>query len=152
MRTILFVMLLFFAVPYATAYDPIKIKQLINDERTLFQIARWHGNDEAQQWSAESDIKLLTVEINPNQTKIGSPFFSPPARKASKARCTALASIALGVATTEEQSSIANVINKAMQHHQRKSFELNNVRFDAIPVLKGPFVTMYCSVTPVGKS
>ena len=152
MRTILLVMLLLFTVPCVAAYDPMQIKRFINDERALFKISRWHGSDEAQQWSAESEIKLLTVEINPNQTKIGSPYFSPPLREAARARCTAVASLALGVSTAEEQTAIAQVINKATQHHQRKSFELNNVRFDAIPVVKGAFVTMYCSVTPIGPS
>jgi len=151
-RIILLVILLIFAVPCAAAYDPMQIKQFINDERALFQIKRWHGSDEAQQWSAESDIKLLTVEINPNQTKIGSPYFSPPLREAAKARCTAVARLALGVTTAEEQAAIARVMSKATQHHQRRSFELNNVRFDAIPVVKGMFVTMYCSVTPIGPS
>lgn len=152
MRTILLVMLLLFTVPCAAAYDPIQIKQFINDERALFQITQWHGSDEAQQWSADSDIKFLSVEINRNQTKIGSPFFSRPLREAANARCTAVASLALGVATAEEQAAIAKVMSKAMQHHQRQSFELNNVRFDAIPVLKGAFVTMYCSVTPIGNA
>ena len=152
MRTILLVMLLLFTVPCAAAYDPMQIKQFINDERALFQVKQWHGSDEAQQWSAESEIKLLTVEINRNQTKIGSPYFSPPLRKAAKKRCTAVASLALGVKTAEEQAAIEKVISKATQHHQRKSFELNNVRFDAIPVVKGAFVTMYCSVTPIGPS
>jgi len=149
-RITLPVMLLLFAVPCAAAYDPMQIKQFINDERALFQISQWHGSDEAQQWSAVSEIKLLTVEINRNQTKIGSPFFSPPLREAANARCTAVASLALGVATAEEQAAIENVMNKSMQYHQRQSFELNNVRFDAIPVVKGPFVTMYCSVMPIG--
>lgn len=152
MRIILLVILLIFAVPCAAAYDPMQIKQFINDERALFQITRWHGSDEAQQWNAESEIKLLTVEISSNQTKIGSPYFSPPLREAAKARCTAVARLALGVTTTEEQAAITKVISKATQHHQRRSFELNNVRFDAIPVVKGMFVTMYCSVTPIGSS
>ncbi|WP_455218787.1 hypothetical protein [Kaarinaea lacus] len=152
MRTILLIMLLFFTVPCAAAYDPVQIKQFINDERALFQIKRWQGNDEAQQWSAESEIQLLTVEINRNQTKIGSPYFSPPLREEAKARCTAVAIFALGVATAEAQAAIENVLSKATQHHQRQSFELNNVRFDAIPVVKGSFVTMYCSVTPMSVS
>lgn len=152
MRTIFLVMLLFFTAPCAAAYDPMLIKQFINDERALFHIKHWQGNDEAQQWSAESDIKLLTVEINPKQTKIGSPYFSPPLRKEAKARCTALASLALGVSTAEEQAAIVNVVSKATQYHRRQSFELNNVRFDVIPVVKGPFVTMYCSVMPIGSS
>lgn len=148
-RSILLVIFLFIVAPCAAAYDPMQLKQFINDERELFQITRWQGSDEAQQWTAESDIRLLTVEINPNQTKIGSPYFNPPLRKAAKARCAAVASLALGVATAEEQAAIDKVITKATQHHQRKSFELNNVRFDANPVVKGPFVTMYCSVTQV---
>ncbi len=152
MRTILLVMLLLFTVPGAAAYDPVQLKQFINDERALFQIKRWHGSDEAQQWNAESDIKYLSVEISPDQTKIGSAYFSPPFREAAKARCIAVASLALGVSTAEEQAAIEKVISKATQHHQRRSFELNNVRFDAIPVVKGPFVTMYCSVTPIGAS
>ena len=149
MRTVLLVMLLFFTVPCVAAYDPMQIKQFINDERTLFQIKRWRGSDEAQQWSAESEIKYLTVEINRNQAKIGSPYFSPPLREAAKARCLAVARLALGVTKAEEQTAIERVISKATQHHQRQSFELNNVRFDAIPVVKGPFVTMYCSVTAI---
>ena len=152
MRIIFLVMLLLFTVPCAAAYDPMQIKQFINDERALFQVTQWHGSDEAQQWSADSDIKFLSVEINRNQTKIGSPYFSPPLREAAKARCTAVARLALGVATAEEQAAIAKVISKATQQHQRQSFELNNVRFDAIPILKGAFVTMYCSVTPIGSS
>ena len=151
-RTFLLVILSFSTVPSAAAYDPMQIKQFINDERALFQIARWQGSDEAQQWSAESEIKLLTVEINRNQTKIGSPYFSPPLRKAAIARCTAVASLALGVETAEEQAAIEKVMSKATQHHQRQFYELNNVRFDAIPVVKGAFVTMYCSVTPIGPS
>ena len=147
MRTILLVILLFFMVPYAAAYNPMQIKQFISDEHALFHIKHWQGNDEAQQWSAESEIKLLTVEINANQTKIGSSYFSPPLRQEAKARCIALASLALGVSTAEEQAAIENVMIKATQYHRRQSFELNNVRFDAIPVVKGPFVTMYCSVT-----
>lgn len=149
MRTILFVMLLIFTLPCAAAYDPLQIKQFINDESELFQIKRWKGSDEKQQWSAESEIKLLSIEVNPDQTKIGSPYFSPPARKAAAARCTAVAGLALGVSSAEEQAAIAKVINKATQHHQRQSFELNNVRFEAIPVMKGAFVTMFCSVTPI---
>ena len=152
MRTILLVVLLFFTVPCAAAYDPMQIKQFISDEHALFQITRWHGSDEAQQWSAESEINLLTVEINRDQTRIGSSYFSPPLREAARARCTAVASLALGVVTAEEQAAIEKVISKATQHHQRQSFELNNVRFDAIPVVKGPFVTMYCSITPIGPS
>ena len=152
MRIIFLVMLLLFTVPCAAAYDPMQIKQFINDERALFQVTQWHGSDEAQQWSADSDIKFLSVEINRNQTKIGSPYFSPPLREAAKARCIAVASLALGVATAEEQAAIAKVISKATQQHQRQSFELNNVRFDAIPILKGAFVTMYCSVSPIGAS
>ena len=152
MRIIFLVMLLLFTVPCAAAYDPMQIKQFINDERALFQVTQWHGSDEAQQWSADSDIKFLSVEINRNQTKIGSPYFSPPLREAAKARCIAVASLALGVATAEEQAAIAKVISKATQQHQRQSFELNNARFDAIPILKGAFVTMYCSVTPIGSS
>ena len=152
MRIIFLVMLLLFTMPCAAAYDPMQIKQFINDERALFQVTQWHGSDEAQQWSADSDIKFLSVEINRNQTKIGSPYFSPPLREAAKARCTAVARLALGVATAEEQAAIAKAISKATQQHQRQSFELNNVRFDAIPILKGAFVTMYCSVTPIGAS
>ena len=152
MRTISLVMFLLFTVPCVAAYDPVQIKQFISEERALFQIKQWHGSDEAQQWNAESEIKLLTVEINRNQTKIGSPYYSPPLREAAKARCTAVASLALGVATAEEQAAIAKVLSKATQQHQRKTFELNNVRFDAIPILKGPFVTMYCSVTPIDPS
>ena len=152
MRTILLVMLSFFTVPCVAAYDPLQIKQFINDERELFQIMRWDGSDAAQQWSAESEIKLLTVEINRHQTKIGSPYFSPPLREAAIARCAAVASLALGAETAEDQAAIENVMSKATQHHQRQSFELNNVRFDAIPVVKGAFVTMYCSVTPIDPS
>ena len=148
-RTILLAILLFFMVPYAAAYDPMQIKQFISDERALFYIKHWQGNDEAQQWSAESDIQLLTIEVNPTQTKIGSPYFSPPLRKEAKARCTALASLALGVSMAEEQAAIEKVMIKATQYHRRQSYELNNVRFDAIPVVKGPFVTMYCSVTRI---
>jgi hypothetical protein len=151
-RIIFLVMLLLFTMPCAAAYDPMQIKQFINDERALFQVTQWHGSDEAQQWSADSDIKFLSVEINRNQTKIGSPYFSPPLREAAKARCTAVARLALGVATAEEQAAIAKAISKATQQHQRQSFELNNVRFDAIPILKGAFVTMYCSVSPIGAS
>ena len=152
MRTIYLVMLLLFTVPCVAAYDPMQIKQFISEERELFQITQWHGSDEAHQWSGESEIKLLTVEISRNQTKIGSPYYSPPLREAAKARCTAVASFALGVATDQEQAAIAKVISKATQHHQRRSFELNNVRFDAIPVVKGMFVTMYCSVSPISAS
>lgn len=152
MRSVLFVMVWFMGVPYAAAYEPAKIKQFINNERTLFQISQWQGSDEAQQWSAKSDIKLLTVEINDQHTKIGSPYFSPPLREKAKARCTALASMVLGATTAEEQAAIGEVINKATQHHRRQSYELNNVRFDAIPVVEGPYVTMYCSLTPVGAS
>ena len=152
MRTIFLAMLLLFTVPCAEAYDPIKIKQFISDERALFQITQWYGSDEAQQWKASSAIKSLSVEINRQQTKISLPYFSPPLREVANARCTAVASLALGVETAEDQAAIARVLSKAMQHHQRKSFELNNVRFDAVPVLKGPFVTMYCSVTPIGPS
>ena len=152
MRTIMLVTLLLFTVPCVAAYDPMQIKQFISDERALFQIKRWRGNDEAQQWRAESDIKYLTVDISRDQTKVGSPYFSPPLREAAKTRCIAVASLALGVSTAEEQAAIAKVISKATQHHQRQTFELNNVRFDAIPVVKGPFVTMYCSVTPIGAS
>jgi hypothetical protein len=151
-RIIFLVMLLLFTMPCAAAYDPMQIKQFINDERALFQVTQWHGSDEAQQWSADSDIKFLSVEINRSQTKIGSPYFSPPLREAAKARCTAVARLALGVATAEEQAAIAKAISKATQQHQRQSFELNNVRFDAIPILKGAFVTMYCSVSPIGAS
>jgi hypothetical protein len=149
-RSILLVTLLFLKAPYAAAYDPVQIKQFINDERALFQIAQWHGSDQAQQWSADSDINFLSVEINRNQTKIGSPYFSPPLREAANARCTAVARLALGVTTAEDQAAIEKVMSKAMQYHQRQFFELNNVRFDAIPVVKGPFVTMYCSVMPIG--
>ena len=147
MRTILLVMLLLITVPCSAAYDPTQIKQFINDKHALFQIKRWQGSDNTQQWSAESNIKYLTVKINSKQTKIGSPYFSPPLRKVAKARCTAVASLALGAETAEEQAAIARVLKKATQHHQRQSFELNNVRFEAIPVVKGPFVTLYCSVT-----
>ena len=152
MRTILLVMLLLLTAPCVAAYDPIKIKQFINDEHVLFQIKRWQGSDEAQQWSAESKIKYLSVEINRDQTKIGSPYFSPPLRKVANARCTAVAGLALGAETAEQQATIARVLKKAMQHHQRQSFELNKVRFEAIPMVKGPFVTMYCTLTPVGAS
>jgi hypothetical protein len=151
-RTIVLVMLWLFGVPCAAAYDPMKIKQFINNERALFKVKKWQGSDEAQQWTAQSEIKLLSVEIDRHQTKIGSPYFNPPLREAAKARCIALASLALGVVTAKDQATIAKVINKATQHHRRQSFELNNVRFDALPVLKGPFVTMYCSVTPIGAS
>lgn len=152
MRTILPVILLLFAAPCVATYDPVQIKQFISDERELFQIRQWQGSDEVQQWTAESEIKLLSIEISRNQTKIGSPYFSPPSRKAAKARCIALASLALGVATAEQQAAIAKAIKKATQYHRRRSFELNNVRFDAEPVLKGAFVTMYCSVTPIDPS
>ena len=152
MRTILSVMLLLFSLPCVAAYDPVKIKQLIDGKRELFKITHWQGSDEEQQWSAKSEIKSLTVEISRSRTKIGSPYFSPPLRAAAKARCTALASLALGVTTAEEQAAIEKAIRKATQHHQRKTFELNNVRFDAVPVVKGMFVTMYCSVTRIGTS
>jgi hypothetical protein len=151
-RILLPVTLLFFTLPCAAAYDPMQIKQFINDERALFQIKQWHGNDAAQQWSAESEIELLTVEINPDHTKIGTPYFSPSLRKAAKARCTAVASLALGATTAEEQAAIEAVMDKAKQYHRRQSFEINNVRFDAIPVVEGPFVTMYCSVTIISPS
>ena len=141
-----------FTVPNVAAYEPAKIKQYISDERALFQIKQWKGSDEAQKWRAESEIKLLSVEINPNQTKIGSPYFNPPTRKAAKARCTALANFVLGVTTAEERAAIEKVINKATQHHQRKFVELNNVRFDAKPIVKGMFVTMYCSITSISTS
>ena len=151
-RSILFITLFVFATPYAAAYDAVKIKQLINDEKELFKITKWHGDDEKQQWRADSVIKYLSVEINRKQTKIGSPYFSPTLRKAAQARCTAVASLALGAATEEEKAAITNVMDKATQHHQRKSFELNNVRFEAMPVVKGPFVTLFCSVTLTGTS
>ena len=73
-------------------------------------------------------------------------------RKAAKARCAAVASVALGVTTAEEAAAVTNVMDKAMQHHQRRSLELNSVRFEAIPVVKGPFVTLFCSLTPTGTS
>ena len=152
MRTIFSVMLSLFSLPCVAAYDPVKIKQFINDERELFKITKWQGSDEEQQWSAESKIKSLTVEISRKRTKIGSPYFSPQLREAAKARCTAVASLALGVTTAEEKAAIEKAISKATQHHQRKTYKLNNVRFDAVPVVKGMFVTMYCSVTRMGAS
>jgi hypothetical protein len=151
-RTIFLAVLSLFSIPSAVAYDVMKIKQFISDEDALFQITQWHGNDEAQQWSADSRIKYLSVEIDPNQTKIGSPYFSPPLREAAKARCMAVARLALGVATAEEKAALASVMDKATQHHRRQSFDLNNVRFEAVPVLKGPFVTMYCLFMPIGET
>lgn len=152
MRAIFLVMFLFVALPCVAAYDPMKIKQFINDEQALYKIKRWQGSDESQQWSGESEIKLLSVEINPEQTKIGSPYFSPSLRRTAGARCTAMANLALGATKAEEQAAIEKVMSKATQYHRRQSFELNNVRFVAVPVVKNQFVTMYCSVMPIGPS
>ena len=61
MRIIWFILLFFFALPYAAAYDPENIKKLISDEQELFKIKQWYGDDETQQWHADSVIKYLSV-------------------------------------------------------------------------------------------
>ncbi len=137
------------ALPAGANYDAEELKRLITEQQSLFQITEWNGNDQDERWSASSAIKWLSVEINAQMTEVGSPYFSPPQRTAAQERCKAIASLALRLETNEHMKAIENVLTKATQHHQNYSFELNNVRFEAIPRLNGAFVRLFCSVRPL---
>lgn len=137
------------ALPVGANYDAEQLKQLITGRQSLFQITEWRGNDQDKSWSATSAIKWLSVEVNAQMTEVGSPYFNPASRTAAQERCKAIASLALRPETDEHMKAIENVMTKATQHHTNYFFDLNNVRFEAIPKLNGAFVRLFCSVRPL---
>ena len=146
-RLMTFASLLLPAVSFG-GYNPDKIKLALQANQSLYKISTWEQTDISNQWVADTPIKLLNISISDDIAIVKSPHISPPQKQLAKKRCVDFGEIGISPKSDEEKTKISKLVRIATQKHIPQFTDMNGVRFEVLPEMKGTYVSLICRLKP----
>jgi len=123
------------------SYDPGRIKEGLMQDG-VFQIQGWESSQAG--WRAQTDLRGVSLKLQADRLEMLAPYINNTQKNAALDRCETLGEIVLAAQTDQDREAIARVVKSAAQHHLTKFTDMNGMRFEVTPVLKGPYVRLSC--------
>ena len=140
--------LLSLPLPVWADYDIERIKATLDKHQQTFQIRDWQRDDLSGQLTAASDVKGLSITLDIQLAVMSEPFINKLMYGPAKKRCTHFGEIGLDAHEQAELIEISETVAKAARRHALSHYTINNVRFEVLPKVVGPFVRLVCRVRP----
>jgi S-methylmethionine-dependent homocysteine/selenocysteine methylase len=129
-------------------YDPIAIKQKINNEKNTFEVVRWEEADTKDAWLAKSNVKGMVLSVGANASGIIANIADSQQAALTMLRCLSLGTIGLSPENEAERSAIMDTVQLATTKLTQATQTLNKVTFTVEPMQVGNLVILSCSVEP----
>ena len=147
-QRIILAALLLLPLPGLTDYDVERIKATLDKHQQTFQIKDWQRDGLSGTLTADSGLKGLTITLEDHLAVMSEPFINKLMYGPAKKRCTHFGEIGLDAHNQTELIEITETVAKAARRHALSHYTLNNVRFEVLPKVVGPFVRLVCRVRP----
>jgi len=134
-----------------SAYDPDRVKEAVSADQSLFNITDWKKTGKDNGWVAETSQRLLSLTVNDKISTVRSPHISPKQKIISKKRCEALGLIGINPISKEQKEKIFYLVKIATQKHITQFTDINDIRFEVLPEMKGTYVSLLCRIKPSTK-
>jgi len=139
---------LFLPLSAISAYNPDRIKDAIGANQTMFSVTGWKKADKDNGWVAETPERLLSLTVSDNISTVRSPHISPKQKVISKKRCVELGLIGINPISKEEKEKVSYLVKMATQKHITQFTDINGIRFEVLPEMKGTYVSLLCRIKP----
>lgn len=140
--------ILFFPFYAFSAYNPVNIKEAVSVDQEVFEVLSWDEAPNGAGWEANTAPRLLSIEISDKISMMRTPYISPKHKAIAKKRCEEFGLIGISPKLTAEREKIKSLVARATRRHIAQFTDINDVRFEVLPEMKGTYVSLVCKLKP----
>ncbi len=142
---------LFLPFSAISAYNPDRIKEAVLSDQAIFNVTGWKKTGKDNGWEGETSQRLLSLTVSDKISTVRSPHISPKQKVISKKRCAELGLIGINPQSKDEREKVFYLVKMATQKHIAQFTDINGIRFEALPEMKGTYVSLLCRIKPSAK-